>query len=243
MTADGEPWADHAERIALAASAGLLGEQTRRRSRVSGHDSPSNMPRVARERRLPREFVRTFSCPSCGAVPQQLCVDKNGEPRERNHPARVAVARASVTKRSAAPATVQLWAAGACPQGPGPGRWSSLLCLGKRELELHGSAPFTTENRMNLTSVIEGLRLLTARGRRVKVHIQSEYVVHAFTKGWLSRWQRDGWMNQAGEAVKNRDLWELLAAEAGRHQIQWVLVNGPGGPPHERVLTSASAQR
>ncbi len=201
------------------------------------------MPRVARERRLPRDFVRTFTCPSCGAVPQQLCDDETGQPRERNHPARVAVARASVARRCAAPATVRLWAAGFCPHGPGPGGWAALLCIGNRELELQGTAPLTTENRMKLTGVIEGLRALTVGGCRVEVHIESEYVVHAFTKGWLSRWQQGGWLSHDGEPVKNRALWELLAVEVGRHELHWSLVNGRGGLLHERVLSSASAQR
>lgn len=163
-TADGMPWANHAERI--AAARGLdqpVGERSGRRRREARNDAPPNMPRVARERRLSREYVRGFSCPKCGAGPQALCVGERGQPRTQNHAGRVAVARASLSKRSAAPAVVRLWAAGVCPAAPGPGGWAAALAVRSRELVLRGGAALTTQHRMTLTAVIEGLRTLPGR--------------------------------------------------------------------------------
>ena len=170
-TADGMPWADHAERIALAAALDDPdGERARRRRQVR-YDSPPDMPQVARERRLPREYVRGFSCPKCASGPQEQCVDESGQTRTQNHRDRVAVARASLSKRSAGPVIVRLWVAGTCPGGPGPGGWAAARWVKDRELVLRGNAALTTEHRMILTAVIEGLLALPRTSVRVTVHV------------------------------------------------------------------------
>ncbi len=139
--------------------------------------------------------------------------------------------------------TVQLWTDGACSGNPGPGGWAALLVSGARECELSGGEHSTTNNRMELTGVIEGLRALT-RSCRVQVHLDSSYVMHGFTKGWLVSWQANGWRTAAKKPVKNRDLWEQLLAEACRHEIDWVLVKGHNGLKlNERVDALAVAQR
>jgi ribonuclease HI len=118
-----------------------------------------------------------------------------------------------------------------------------LLILGARERELSGGEHTTTNNRMELTGVIEGLRALTRRCR-VRVHVDSTYVMHGFTKGWLASWQANGWRTSAKRPVKNRELWERLAAEAHRHEIEWVLVKGHDGvEQNERVDALAVSQR
>ncbi len=139
--------------------------------------------------------------------------------------------------------TVELWTDGACSGNPGPGGWAALLCLGAHERELSGGERATTNNRMELLSVIEGLRALT-RPCRVRLHLDSSYVMHAFTKGWLAIWQANGWRTAAKQPVKNRELWEQLLVEAGRHEIEWVLVKGHNGVArNERVDALAVAQR
>jgi ribonuclease HI len=138
---------------------------------------------------------------------------------------------------------VELWTDGACSGNPGPGGWAALLCLGDHERELCGGERGTTNNRMELMAVIEGLRALT-RPCRVRLHLDSAYVMHAFTKGWLRSWRANGWRTSARQPVKNRELWERLMAEAERHEIEWVLVKGHHGVQrNERVDALAVAQR
>jgi ribonuclease HI len=138
---------------------------------------------------------------------------------------------------------VALWTDGACSGNPGPGGWAALLVYGGRERELSGGERSTTNNRMELIGVIEGLRALT-RSCKVRVHLDSSYVMHGFTKGWLAAWQANGWRTSAKKPVKNRELWEQLLAEAERHEIDWVLVKGHVGVKlNERVDALAVAQR
>ncbi len=138
---------------------------------------------------------------------------------------------------------VELWADGACSGNPGPGGWAALLRMGAHERELSGGEALTTNNRMELTGVIEGLLALT-RPCRVQVHVDSSYVKNAFTHGWLARWQQTGWRGRDKQPVKNQELWERLLAEAGRHQLEWVKVKGHAGVElNERVDRLACAER
>ncbi len=124
---------------------------------------------------------------------------------------------------------VELWTDGACSGNPGPGGWAALLRAGEHERVLSGGEPLTTNNRMELKSVVEGLRALN-RPCRVRVHLDSSYVKNAFTNGWLARWQRNGWTTSGKQPVKNRELWQELLAEASRHDDRV----GEGGRPRRR---------
>jgi ribonuclease HI len=123
---------------------------------------------------------------------------------------------------------VELWADGACSGNPGPGGWGAVLRLGDHVRELSGGDPQTTNNRMELTAVLEGLRALT-RPVDVVIHVDSSYVERAFTQGWLEAWRRNGWRTAGKQPVKNRDLWEQLAAEVERHRVTWKRVKGHSG--------------
>lgn len=199
------------------------------------------MPDIARKRRLPREYVRGFTCPSCGSGPQTPCVANDGQPRTSNHSARVAVASASLSKHSASPVTV--WVPGVCPDGPGRGGWAALLRIGKRELEVHGGASLTSEPQMLLTAVIESIKAFPDAHARLTVNVQSEQIVTALRKGWPAVWKKRGWSNRDGMPVKNRDLWELLACETERHDIRWRPFTSDGGPEQTRVTAIAAGQR
>ncbi len=124
--------------------------------------------------------------------------------------------------------TVELWTDGACSGNPGPGGWAAVLLSGDKERELVGLDPATTNNRMELQAVIEGLAALD-RPCRVTVHIDSTYVMHAITKNWIAGWQRRGWKTAAKTPVANRELWERLLGELGRHEVSWVKVKGHAG--------------
>ena len=138
---------------------------------------------------------------------------------------------------------VELWTDGACSGNPGPGGWAALLRMGKHERVLSGGEHRTTNNRMELTGVVQGLRGLT-RPCRVRVHIDSSYVKNAFANGWIARWQRNGWISKEKQPVKNRELWEELVVEVARHEIEWVKVKGHYGVElNERVDRLACAER
>ena len=138
---------------------------------------------------------------------------------------------------------MELWTDGACSGNPGPGGWAALLRMGKHERVLSGGEPVTTNNRMELTSVVEGLKALS-RPCLVRVHLDSSYVKNAFTNGWLARWQRNGWTTAEKRPVKNRELWQALLAETSRHSIEWVKVAGHAGVKlNERVDRLACAER
>ncbi len=118
---------------------------------------------------------------------------------------------------------------GACIGNPGPGGWACLLRHGRHEKELFGSEPHTTNNRMELTAVIQGLRAMK-EPCRVTVVTDSQYVKSGITS-WIHGWKRKGWKTSSGSPVMNRELWMALEAEAARHRVNWVWVKGHAGHP------------
>lgn len=120
---------------------------------------------------------------------------------------------------------VALYTDGACSGNPGVGAWAAILAAAGREKELVGVDPYTTNNRMELRAVIEGLKALK-RPCRVHVYSDSAYVVNAFKQNWLDGWQRKGWRNSAGQSVSNKELWQELLALAEAHEIVWHKVKG-----------------
>jgi ribonuclease HI len=134
---------------------------------------------------------------------------------------------------------VEIYTDGACKGNPGPGGWGAWLKSGDHEKELFGGATDTTNNRMELTAVIEALKSLK---RRVPVvlHTDSQYVKLGITT-WLPNWIRRGWKTGDNKPVKNADLWRELAAVAARHDIDWRWVKGHAGVPgNERADTLAN---
>lgn len=135
---------------------------------------------------------------------------------------------------------VDIYSDGACKGNPGPGGWGVLLRYGGVEKTLHGGEPATTNNRMELMAVIEGLKSLT-RACDVRVHTDSRYVQQGITE-WLPNWVRRGWKTAGGGAVKNQDLWRALAEQAARHRVEWHWVKGHAGHDgNERADALANA--
>jgi ribonuclease HI len=128
----------------------------------------------------------------------------------------------------AEPDEVLLVPDGAVSGNPGPGGWAVVLVKGAHRRELSGGETLTTNNRMELRAVIEGLRALT-RPCRVRVQSDSAYVVNAHRQGWLGTWQRNGWRTSARKPVENQDLWQQLLAAEEQHEITWELVKGHAG--------------
>jgi ribonuclease HI len=130
--------------------------------------------------------------------------------------------------------TVHVFTDGACLGNPGPGGWAALLRFGTREKELSGGEAQTTNNRMKLMAAIAGIEALK-RACTVVITTDSEYVRRGVEE-WMPRWQANGWRTSDRKPVKNRDLWERLAAALASHQVRWHWVRGHSGhAENERV--------
>ena len=123
--------------------------------------------------------------------------------------------------------TCHIYTDGACKGNPGPGGWGAVLEYDGREREIFGGEPLTTNNRMELTAVIEALTSLT-RPCKVVVHTDSQYVQKGITE-WIRGWKARGWRTASKEPVKNADLWKKLDGAIAEHEIEWVWVKGHSG--------------
>jgi ribonuclease HI len=132
------------------------------------------------------------------------------------------------------PDTVELFTDGACLGNPGPGGWAALLRFKGQEREVAGGEKLTTNNRMEMMAVIEGLRTLT-RGCKVTVYTDSQYVQKGITE-WIHSWKKRGWRTADKQPVKNADLWQVLDAARAEHTVTWLWVKGHAGHvENERV--------
>jgi ribonuclease HI len=135
---------------------------------------------------------------------------------------------------------VTIYTDGACKGNPGPGGWGAWLTTGAHERELWGGEVLTTNNRMELTAVIEALAALKTRSR-VALYLDSEYVRNGITS-WIHNWKRRGWKTADHKPVKNVDLWQRLEALAQAHEVDWHWVRGHTGN-HGNERADALANR
>ncbi len=135
---------------------------------------------------------------------------------------------------------VELYTDGACRGNPGKGGWGAILVYGKYEKELSGAERMTTNNRMELTSVIAGLKALK-EPCRVTLYSDSKYVVDAFLEGWVENWKKSGWKRGKDE-LKNPELWEELYALTKIHEIEFVWVKGHNGHPYNERCDALATQ-
>ncbi|MFT5658650.1 MAG: ribonuclease HI [Gammaproteobacteria bacterium] len=122
---------------------------------------------------------------------------------------------------------VVIYTDGACRGNPGPGGWGVILSYQDNEKTLKGFDPETTNNRMELTAVIEGLRSLK-RDCAIELHTDSKYVLQGINE-WIVNWKKNGWKTAAKKPVKNVDLWQQLDEQVSRHEINWHWVKGHSG--------------
>lgn len=193
----------------------------------------------------------------CGIVPRMTIEPK---PARRKSRAKASVAGAPASAVDSAPASataaeaasaaaspsrspspsdalpeVVIYADGACSGNPGPGGWGAILispATGKR-IEISGAEPETTNNRMEMTAVLEALGRLK-RKSRVRIITDSRYIVDGMN-GWIHAWRRNGWKTANRKPVKNRELWEALSAFETRHDLTLEWIRGhQGHPENER---------
>ena len=140
---------------------------------------------------------------------------------------------------------VTIYTDGSCLGNPGPGGWAAILQLDGTEhrREISGGARLTTNNRMELSAVLEALGTLR-EPCVVALYTDSQYVCHAISKGWLWGWKRKNWVKSDKKPVKNVDLWQRLLQAKEPHQVRFIWVKGHDGHPQnercDELATSAA---
>jgi ribonuclease HI len=139
--------------------------------------------------------------------------------------------------------TVILYTDGACSGNPGPGGWGALLMYNGKEKELSGGEHHTTNNRMEMRAVIEGLKALK-RPCHVKIHSDSALIVNAFTRRWVDGWLKRGWKKADKKPVENKELWQEMIRQMQGHRVDWIKVKGHSGNEYneraDRLAVEAS---
>ena len=120
---------------------------------------------------------------------------------------------------------IDIYTDGACSGDPGPGGWGVVLIYQENKKELSGYQPETTNNRMELFAAIQGLSALK-ESCVVNLYSDSSYLVNAFEKHWIEKWQRNGWKTSTKSPVENQDLWKLLLIHVRKHQVRFIKVKG-----------------
>lgn len=120
---------------------------------------------------------------------------------------------------------VIIYTDGACSGNPGPGGWGTILIYQGYEKELSGGSKDTTNNIMEITAVIEGLKALK-KTCKVQIYSDSAYVVNAFNQKWIYGWIKNGWKNASKDPVKNKELWQELYDLTKKHEVTFIKVKG-----------------
>lgn len=126
-------------------------------------------------------------------------------------------------------AQLTIYTDGACKGNPGPGGWGALIMSATKEVELYGGDILTTNNKMELTAVVEALKALP-QTCTIDLYIDSQYVKNGI-ETWIHGWKRNGWMTKTKTPVKNVELWKELDKEVARHKVTWRWVKGHSGDP------------
>ncbi|MDE5737151.1 MAG: ribonuclease HI [Oscillospiraceae bacterium] len=137
---------------------------------------------------------------------------------------------------------VEIFTDGACSGNPGAGGWGAVLRYGEHEKELSGGEANTTNNRMELTAVIQALKALKIPCA-VKLTTDSKYIVDSVTKKWVYSWKKRNWLKSDGKQALNIDLWEQLLPLLAQHEVSFIWVKGHAGhPENERCDRLAVAE-
>jgi ribonuclease HI len=166
-------------------------------------------------------------------------------PPPRNRYARRRSAPIAETPVEQRPGEVLVWTDGACRGNPGPGGWAAIVVPGgeAEAVELSGGESHTTNNRMEYTAALEGMRSLPP-GSSVCIVTDSRLMLDSMTK-WIAGWKRRGWRTAGGDPVKNQDLVQALEAEIARHaEVRWHWVRGhETGAAHAHKALNDRADR
>ncbi len=120
---------------------------------------------------------------------------------------------------------IVIYTDGACSGNPGPGGWGAILMYKDVKKEISGGMKQTTNNIMEITAVIEGLKLIKYPCE-IDVYSDSAYVVNAFNNHWIEGWIKKNWINSSKEPVKNKELWQELYSLTKKHKVKFIKVKG-----------------
>lgn len=122
---------------------------------------------------------------------------------------------------------IDIYTDGACSGNPGPGGWAAVLISRDMDYkrEISGFEPETTNNRMEILSVLKALQMVK-KPSNIRIYSDSAYVVNAFRQNWIASWQRNGWVRKEKKPVLNKELWQELLAAMSPHNIEWIKVAG-----------------
>jgi len=120
---------------------------------------------------------------------------------------------------------VLIYTDGACSGNPGPGGWAALLIWNRKEKEISGGEPETTNNRMEMRAIIEALKALN-KPCRVEIRSDSALIVNTFEKGWIEQWKNRNWRKANKKPVENQDLWKKMLKAMKPHEVTWTKVKG-----------------
>ena len=120
---------------------------------------------------------------------------------------------------------VTIYTDGACSGNPGPGGWGAILMCNGIQKEISGAQKNTTNNIMEITAVLEALKLLKVECN-VKIYSDSAYVVNAFNQGWIYNWKKNNWKTASKEPVKNKEIWEEIYNLTQVHKVKFIKVKG-----------------
>ena len=134
---------------------------------------------------------------------------------------------------------IDMFTDGACKGNPGPGGWCAILRYNGVEKVISGGEKDTTNNRMELSAVLFGLKALK-EPCHITLQSDSKYVLDSISKGWVYGWQKKGWKKSDGKPALNVDLWQQLLTEIAKHDIEYVWIKGHAGhPENERCDAQA----
>ncbi|MFW6035109.1 MAG: ribonuclease HI [Halothermotrichaceae bacterium] len=136
---------------------------------------------------------------------------------------------------------ILLYTDGACSGNPGPGGYAAVAIEGKNEVEVKGFEPSTTNNRMEMMAVLEGLKMIN-EGSKVKLISDSNYVLQGL-KTWLKSWKAKGWKTSNNKAVKNKDLWLKLDSIIKKFDIEYVKVKGHSGNEYNELVDAMARKQ
>lgn len=129
---------------------------------------------------------------------------------------------------------VIIYTDGACSYNPGPGGWAAVLIYKGNEKRISGFEPETTNNRMELSAVLEALKALK-EPCSVVVHTDSAYIHNAFERGWIDKWLSNGWKNASKQPVENQDLWKAILQAAKDHKVSYKKVKGHANDKYNNI--------
>ena len=125
---------------------------------------------------------------------------------------------------------IKIYTDGACKGNPGPGGWGALIIYNNDKKEIYGGENETTNNRMELSAVIEALKVIDGQMCSLSIYTDSKYVLKGMSE-WIKEWKINNWISSNKKPVKNKDLWLILDSLATLHEIKWIWVKGHSGHP------------